>query len=90
VNFDDVEKPVGAKPHLLWFFGRLLVLWIACFLYSRDGYYYVMSFVGAIALSLKWEHARPTRMPTWLKVALWIPAWGFLILLALIALRWIR
>jgi len=90
-SYVATSKPVGAAPHLVALSLQLAVFWGACFAYDRGRYFYVMSFIGAVALTLKWQDARSTAMPRWLALALWTPTSGFLLLLAIFAIRdWLR
>ena len=85
------DRPVGAAPHLFALFLQLSAFWLACYLFERDGFFYGMSVVAAIVLTLKWQGSLSTRMPGWLSTALWIPTACFLLLLAYIAMRhWLR
>jgi hypothetical protein len=84
-------RPVAAAPHLIALFLQLSVFWLACFIFERDAFFYAMSAVAAIVLTLKWQGSRSTTMPRWLSVALWIPVGSFLLLVAFVALRhWLR
>jgi hypothetical protein len=86
-SYVATSKPIGASPHLMALSLQLAIFWGACFAYDRDRFFYVMSVIGAIALTLKWQDARSTVMPRWLTLALWVPGGGFVLLLAFVALR---
>ncbi len=81
------RKPTSATPHLIAFLAWLSLGLGLSFALDRDAFYYFMSVVFAIALTLKNENHLPTRMPRWLLVSLWIPAAMFLLLLGFIAVR---
>jgi hypothetical protein len=84
-------RPVGAAPHLIALFLQLSAFWLTCFIFERDAFFYGMSVVGAVVLTLKWQGSRSTTMPGWLSTALWVPTVCFLLLLAFIAIRhWLR
>jgi hypothetical protein len=81
------RKPTSARPHLIALLAWLSLGWGLSFALDRDAFFYFMSVVFAIALTLKNESRLPTRMPRWLLVSLWIPAGMFLLLLGFIAVR---
>jgi hypothetical protein len=85
------DRPVGATPHLITLFLQLSVFWLACFIYERDAFFYGMSAVGAIVLTLKWQGSSSTAMPRWLSTTLWVPTGCFLLLITFVAMRhWLR
>jgi hypothetical protein len=78
------KNQLSPKQALIAVVSLIAVCWLICFVFERNAFFYVMSFVASCAITLRWFWHD---MPIWLRIAMFMPVAGFFLLLAYLAVR---
>lgn len=86
LNVPWQKKPVDAKPHLIAFIIYVAIFWFLNFLVNRSEVYYVLIFIAAATITVRWKNNLSTIMPQWLCITLWTVVGGYLLLILVAAI----